>query len=338
MDQEIERVHAAAAAGAYLPYVAPDRVPVPHPPLAGAAYVRMRWPRRQSLDLPDPRAPQRQLRHARRAIERAREKAGLLADLYDFPTPEERVAAVRENARISRAQARSDHARELLAARKRLRELPTDIRRAVLLSWNARHLPADYLLGFIDRFLRGEIPPVPELILSADLLILGCTASRDPSPARMPAWRRFSSHTMRFAGGGSLLGRGLDIVILSGELGLLHCWESERDGRILGADGPTLGSDRAAALAGEPAEAAAFLHACLVGPGDEERPPYRRVFVGGGTLHQQVVLAWERADAFRGAAVSYLPLDDTAQRDALAAIFGISLVAPATRPAQLTLL
>lgn len=338
-DPELERIHAAAAAGDYRHYAGPDRPREPHPPLAGGDYVQMRWPGHAHLDLKDTRDPRRQIPHARRAIERARAKAGLFADLQEWPTPEERVASFRECAERARARERSACARDLIRVRARLRELPQHVRRAVIVAWNARTLPADHLIGFIDRFLRGEITPVPELVLPADLLILGCTATRDPSETRMPARRRYIGEALRLAGGDALLGRGLSVAILTAELGLLHTWESERDGRVLGPVGPSLTPARAAEMVQEAEAASAFFHAVIVGPGNEVRPPYRRVLVGGSALHQEVVEAWERADVFRGAEVVFLPPCDAAQREALAGLYGIGPVATARgSPVQLPLL
>ncbi len=338
-DPELERVHAAAAAGEYRRYAGPERPRERHPPLVGNSYVQMRWPGHAHLDRKDERDPRRQVPHARRAIERARTKAGLFADLQQWPTPEERVAHFRETAERGRLRARSERAHELVRARARIRELPQDVRRAVILAWNARRLPGEYLLSFIDRFLRGEITPVPELVLPADLLILGCMSARDPSERRMPVTRRYIGEALRLAGGEALLGRGLSVVILTAELGLLRPWESERDGRILGAVGPVLTPARAAELAADAAHPASFLHAVIVGPGGEERPPYRRVLVGGSALHQQVVEAWEHAGVFRGAEVVFLPPCDTAQRDVLAGMYGVVPSPTARRgPIQLPLL
>jgi hypothetical protein len=339
-DAELEAVHAAASAGEYRTYTGPNRPRDPHPPLVGGDYVRMRWPTHSHLAQPDRRDPHRQLPHARRAIARAREKTGFLADLQTWPTPEERVAAFRENALRGRARARSARAQELIRVRARLRELPPHVRRAVILAWNARTLPGDHLEPFIDRFLRGEITPVPELLLPADLLVLGCTAARDPSPERMPARRRFQGETMRFATGGTLLERGLSIVILSAELGLLRTWEGERGNDVLGPNGISMTAARAAELAAESEAASAFLHAVLVGLGAEERPPYRKVLVGGSALHQSVVEAWERAGVFRGAPLVYLPTPDPGQCAALASLYGIQPVSRCgyERPLQLPLL
>ena len=336
---ELERVHAAAAAGEYLQFTGSERPHEPHPPLVGAAYVPLRWPTHPHLDLEDKRDPRRQIPHARRAIDRARAKAGLFADLQEWPTPEERVASVRENAARARARDRAKRARELIRVRARLRELPQHVRRAAILAWNARNLPGDHLIGFIDRFLRGEVTPAPELVLPADLLILGCTPARDPSEARIPARRRYIGEALRLAGGDALLGRGLSVVILTAELGLLHTWESARGGRVLGPVGPALTPARAAELAGDAAGAGAFLHAIIVGPGREERPPYRRVLVGGSALHQEVVEAWERAGVFRGSGVVFLPPCDAAQREALADMYGV-VPGPTARcgPMQLPLL
>lgn len=139
-DPALEAIHAAAAAGEYRRYVGPERPREPQPPLVGSDYVQMRWPGHAHLDLLDPRDPRRQIPHARRAIERARVKAGLFADLQTWPTPEERVASVRESAERAHARARGVRARELLAVRARLRELPPAVRRAVILAWNARRL------------------------------------------------------------------------------------------------------------------------------------------------------------------------------------------------------
>ena len=337
-DPELERVHASAAAGEYRHYAGPERPRETHPPLAGSAYVQMRWPSHAHLDLKDTRDPQRQIPHACRAIERARAKAGLFADLQEWPTPEQRVASFRESAERARARERSQCARELIRVRARLRELPQHVRRAVIIAWNARTLPADHLVGFIDRFLRGEITPVPELVLPADLLILGCTPVRDPREARMPARRRYIGEALRLAGGDALLGRGLSVAILTAELGLLHTWESERDGRVLGPVGPALTPARAAEMVREAEAASAFLHA-VVGPGNEERPPYRRVLAGGSALHQEVVEAWVRAGVFRGGEVIFLPPCDAAQRAALAELYGIGTVATARGgPVQLPLL
>lgn len=322
-DAELERVHAAAAAGEYRRYADADGPREPHPPLAGREYVQMRWPGHTHLDQPDLRDPRRQLPHARRVIARAREKAGFLADLQTWPTPEERVETFRESAARGRARARTARARELRGVRARLRALPTDVRRAVILAWNARRLPGDHLQSFIGRFLRGEVTPVPELVLPADLLILGCTAARDPSTAPMPARRRFQSETIRFATGGALLDRGLGIVILCAEMGLLRTWEGERDGQRLGPSGPSMTDAHAMALAGNVAAASALLHSMLVGRDDEQRPPYRMVLVGGSALHQAVVAAWEKAGVFRGAQIRYLPHPDAEQCAALACHYGI---------------
>lgn len=156
----------------------------------------------------------------------------------------------------------------------------------------------------------------------------------------MPARRRYVGEAIRFAGGEALLGRGLSVVILSAELGLLYTWEGERAGQVLGPLGTTMTRGRAAEMAQDGAAAGAFLHSHLVGSGEEERPPYRKVLVGGSTLHQEVVEAWERAGVFRGAEMLYLPEGDPAQRNALAALYGIS-PAPASghrAPSQLPLL
>lgn len=131
----------------------------------------------------------------------------------------------------------------------------------------------------------------------------------------------------------------MSVVILTAELGLLHTWESERDGRVLGPVGPALTPARAAELARDALGAGAFLHAVIVGPGNEVRPPYRRVLVGGSALHQEVAEAWERAGVFRGAEVVFLPACDAAQREALAELYAILPVPTARRgPMQLPLL
>lgn len=79
-DPEMERIHAAAAAGEYRRYAGPER---PCESLARSEYVQLRWPGHAHLDLADNRDPRRQIPHARRAIERARAKAGLFADLQE---------------------------------------------------------------------------------------------------------------------------------------------------------------------------------------------------------------------------------------------------------------
>lgn len=210
----------------------------------------------------------------------------------------------------------------------------------MILAWNARRLPGDLLPGFIERFLRGEVAPVPELVLPADLLILGCTTERDPSRAPMPARRRFRGDGLRFATGEAMLGRGLAIVILTAERGLVRPWEGGAGDRQLGPTGPAMTPEHAARLAAEGATAGAFLHRILVGTGGEERPPYRHVLVGGSAFHQEVVAAWHLSGVFRGAELIWLPPDNSAQAAALAARYALPLSSRPLphAPAQLSLL
>jgi hypothetical protein len=215
--------------------------------------------------------------------------------------------------------------------------LPTEVRRATILAWNARPFPPDRVLPFIERFLRGEVRPAHELLLPTQLLILGCTATRHPDLSRMPASRRFIGLTNRLARD-SLHGCGLSVRILTAELGLLHPWESSRDGLLIGPTGPAMTSARAAELAGD-RSVATELYALRVGPEPRDRPPFWRVLAGGGAYHQEVVRAWEARGVFRGAPVEYLPHRDAEQRDAICAVFGIAPdPAPYSPPVQLELL
>ena len=108
---------------------------------------------------PYPRGPKREatprrMAAARRTINREREKLGMLADLFEFETPEERIARQTEGVEKWEQGMRRHRAESWHQARRELWELPEELRRQILHEWNfTSGLPGapEYLLDLIRR-------------------------------------------------------------------------------------------------------------------------------------------------------------------------------------------
>ena len=104
----------------------------------------------------------RRLSAAKKALKRERDKAPLFRDeiAAEQPTPEQRIATLDSNAREWLSERRRGIAKAWRECRSRLRSLPADAARSILIEWQYGYLPgsAEYLATLITSRLRGDMP------------------------------------------------------------------------------------------------------------------------------------------------------------------------------------
>lgn len=290
-------------------------------------YPGLRRSKSRTPKTPRERDHGRRLPHAVRAIERQKEKAGLLAPLMEFETPEERIQRFNASEARGLLTARDRQAAEWRRARSLLRSLPLEERRRAVEAWNAAPYPtsAEYLLGFLGKrdWERPRMSWEPDW--ATRLWILPCSETRERDTERLPASRRFRSPLYRLLSLVTGQVQGLTAMVVSAERGLLYSWEQA------GAADRSMDAARAALLSGGRWREAARqrLYGLLQGSG---RPPFEGVCVTGTEDHQAVVRAWDEAGLFGEAPLLYAEGSEDDQLRASAAWLGIDLSPPEPEP------